>query len=89
MLSEDLYYEKLNGTVSVRGFMIATVAIFEEAVDSLINRVFRKTDFVVQSVIDFFINDGLLVISVYVSKCYSDLSDPTQSIFRRKCLYSI
>lgn len=61
MLSEDPIYEKLNGTVSVRGFMIATVAIFEEAVDSLINRVFRKTDFVVQSVIDsLFTNDGPL-----------------------------
>lgn len=61
MLSEDPIYEKLNGTVSVRGFMIATVAIFEEAVDSLINRVFRKTDFVVQSVIDsLFTNDSPL-----------------------------
>ncbi|MDO4430013.1 MAG: MltR family transcriptional regulator [Lonepinella koalarum] len=61
MLSEDPIYEKLNDAVSVRGFMIAAVAIFDNAVDSLINRVFRKTDFVVQSVIEsLFTNAGPL-----------------------------
>lgn len=61
LLSEDPIYEKLNDAVSVRGFMIAAVAIFDDAVDSLINRVFRKTDFVVQSVIEsLFTNAGPL-----------------------------
>lgn len=52
MLSVDPIYEKLNEATSIRGFIIASVAIFDAAVDRLINRVFRKTDFVVKSVID-------------------------------------
>lgn len=51
-MSSDLIYEKLNEASSVRGFIIASVAIFDEAVDGLINRVFRKTDFAVKSVVD-------------------------------------
>lgn len=45
-------YEKLNEATTVRGFIIASVRIFEEAVDYLMNRVFRKADFAVQSVVD-------------------------------------
>ncbi|WP_439239993.1 MltR family transcriptional regulator [Lonepinella sp. BR2474] len=52
MLSEDPIYEKLNEASSIRGFITATVAIFDQAVDQLINRVFRKTDFAVQSVVE-------------------------------------
>ncbi|MCK3657882.1 mannitol repressor protein [Pasteurellaceae bacterium Pebbles2] len=52
MLSEDPIYEKLNEATTIRGFITATVAIFDEAVDQLINRVFRKTDFVVKSVVE-------------------------------------
>ena len=52
MLSEDPIYEKLSETTSIRGFITVSVAIFDEAVEQLINRVFRKTDFVVKSVID-------------------------------------
>ncbi len=52
MLSEDPIYEKLNEATSIRGFITASVAIFDDAVEKLINRVFRKTDFVVKSVID-------------------------------------
>ncbi|WP_439294582.1 MltR family transcriptional regulator [Lonepinella sp. BR2882] len=52
MLSEDPIYEKLNDASSIRGFITATVAIFDQAVDQLINRVFRKNDFVVNSVIE-------------------------------------
>ncbi|EHK89524.1 MltR family transcriptional regulator [Aggregatibacter actinomycetemcomitans] len=48
----DQVYEKLNGAMSLRGFITVSVAIFDEAVDELINRVFRKTDFVVKSVVD-------------------------------------
>ncbi|QPB43297.1 MltR family transcriptional regulator [Rodentibacter haemolyticus] len=51
MPSEHIY-EKLNEASSVRGFIIASVTIFDEVVDGLINRVFRKTDFVVKSVVD-------------------------------------
>lgn len=52
MLSADPIYEKLNEATSIRGFITATVAIFDDAVDQLINRVFRKTDFAVKSVVD-------------------------------------
>ncbi|MGQ0286416.1 MltR family transcriptional regulator [Pasteurellaceae bacterium 22721_9_1] len=52
MLSDDPIYEKLNESISIRGFITATVAIFDEAVDQLINRVFRKSDFAVKSVVD-------------------------------------
>lgn len=52
MLSEDPIYEKLNEATSIRGFITATVAIFDDAIDQLINRVFRKSDFAVKSVVD-------------------------------------
>lgn len=52
MLSEDPIYEKLNEATSIRGFVTASVTIFDQAVENLINRVFRKTDFVVKSVIE-------------------------------------
>lgn len=51
-MSSDLIYEKLNEAGSVRGFIIASVAIFDDVVDGLINRVFRKNDFAVKSVVD-------------------------------------
>ncbi|TDQ58055.1 mannitol repressor MtlR [Mesocricetibacter intestinalis] len=61
MSAEEPIYEKLNDAVTIRGFITASVAIFDEAVDNLINRVFRKTDFVVESVIEsLFVNSGPL-----------------------------
>ncbi|TCP93208.1 mannitol repressor MtlR [Cricetibacter osteomyelitidis] len=50
--TEFSIYEKLNEATSVRSFLIASVNIFEEVVDQLMNRIFRKNDFVVQSVIN-------------------------------------
>ncbi len=47
-----MIFDKLNDISTVRGLIIASVSIFEEAVDSLINRVFRKRDFVVGSVVE-------------------------------------
>lgn len=44
--------EKLNEVTTARGLIIAAVTIFDEDIDHLINKVFRKTDFVVKSVID-------------------------------------
>ncbi|WKS99174.1 MltR family transcriptional regulator [Gallibacterium salpingitidis] len=44
--------EKLNEVTTARGLIIAAVTIFDEAIDHLINKVFRKTDFVVESVIE-------------------------------------
>lgn len=57
----DAIYEKLNDTASIRGFITASVAVFDEAIDRLINRVFRKTDFAVKSVVDsLFMTSGPL-----------------------------
>ncbi|MCI7353758.1 MAG: MltR family transcriptional regulator [[Actinobacillus] rossii] len=52
MVSEDPIYEKLNDAVSIRGFVTATVALFDDAVDLLINKIFRKNDFAVKSVVE-------------------------------------
>lgn len=61
MLLSDPIYEKLNEATSIRGFITASVAVFDEAIDSLINRVFRKTDFAVKSVVDsLFMTSGPL-----------------------------
>ncbi|PXZ38156.1 MltR family transcriptional regulator [Avibacterium paragallinarum] len=58
---DDPVYEKLSEATSIRGFITASVALFDEAVDSLINRVFRKTDFAVKSVVDsLFMTSGPL-----------------------------
>ncbi|PSU50607.1 MltR family transcriptional regulator [Photobacterium frigidiphilum] len=43
--------ERLSDTSNVRGFIITSVEVFEEAVDSLIQRIFRKDDFAVKSVV--------------------------------------
>ncbi|EJS89160.1 mannitol repressor protein, partial [Pasteurella multocida subsp. multocida str. Anand1_cattle] len=58
MQSVDPIYEKLNEATSIRGFITASVAIFDEAVDQLINRVFRKTDFAVKSVVDSLLSNS-------------------------------
>lgn len=52
MLSEKFVYEKLNDTKTIHEFLIDSICIFDELVEILINRVFRKTDFVVESVIE-------------------------------------
>ncbi|MFZ7317863.1 MltR family transcriptional regulator [Avibacterium avium] len=58
---DDPIYEKLSEATSIRGFITASVALFDDAVDSLINRVFRKTDFAVKSVVDsLFMTSGPL-----------------------------
>lgn len=44
--------EKLNDVPTIRGFITAAVALFDEEIDRLINAIFRKTDFVVKSVVD-------------------------------------
>lgn len=49
---EALIYEKLNDVTSIRGFVISSVAIFEQAVEDLLNRIFLKNDFAVKSVVD-------------------------------------
>ncbi|UTV30682.1 MltR family transcriptional regulator [Photobacterium atrarenae] len=44
--------ERLNASPTVRGFFITSVDVFDEAVDRLIQRIFRKDDFAVKSVVE-------------------------------------
>lgn len=50
-INETQIIERLNAAPSVRGFFITTVDVFEEAIDSLVQRIFRKDDFAVKSVV--------------------------------------
>ena len=58
IISETEIIEKLNTAPSVRGFFIAAVEVLEAAVDGLIQRVFRKDDFAVQSVVGPLLHDS-------------------------------
>ncbi|MGF1687084.1 MltR family transcriptional regulator [Photobacterium japonica] len=44
--------ERLNDAQTVRGFFIAAIAVFDESVEGLLQRIFRKDDFVVKSVVE-------------------------------------
>lgn len=57
-LNETEILERLNNTPSVRGFFIATVEIFEVAIDVLMQRIFRKDNFAVQSVVGPLLHDS-------------------------------
>lgn len=50
-LNETEIIERLNNAPSVRGFFIAAVDIFNDSIDALIQRIFRKDNFAVQSVV--------------------------------------
>ncbi len=57
-IDEHDIIEKLNGASTVRGFFITTVDIFNDSVDDLIQRVFRKDNFAVQSVVGPLLHDS-------------------------------
>lgn len=50
-VNETDILEKLNAAPTVRGFFIASVDVFADAIDLLIQRIFRKDDFAVKSVV--------------------------------------
>ncbi|PJC86778.1 MltR family transcriptional regulator [Vibrio sp. HA2012] len=58
VFNETDIIEKLNSTPSVRGFFITTVEILEEAIDALMQRIFRKDNFAVQSVVGPLLHDS-------------------------------
>ncbi|SMB82633.1 mannitol repressor, MtlR [Pasteurella testudinis DSM 23072] len=49
---EQSVYEQLNDILGLRGLITAAVNIFDHDVEQLMQRVFRKTDFAVKSVVD-------------------------------------
>jgi len=50
-LQENEILEYLNTSLSVRGFFISAVDVFEQVIQTLIERIFLKNDFAVQSVV--------------------------------------
>lgn len=57
-INETDIIERLNSAPSVRGFFITTVEVFNDAIDALIQRVFRKDNFAVQSVVGPLLHDS-------------------------------
>ncbi|MEZ8142971.1 transcriptional regulator [Enterovibrio norvegicus FF-33] len=56
-IKETQIIERLNSAPSVRGFFIASVEVFTDAIDSLVQRIFRKDDFAVKSVVGPLLDD--------------------------------
>lgn len=57
-MNETETLEHLNQATSVRGFFIATVDVFHHSIDALIQRIFLKDDFAVQSVVGPLLHDS-------------------------------
>lgn len=57
-ISETEIIERLNSAPSVRGFFIAAVDVFNESIDALIQRIFQKDNFAVQSVVGPLLHDS-------------------------------
>ncbi|KOY31066.1 MltR family transcriptional regulator [Vibrio parahaemolyticus] len=57
-INETEIIERLNSAPSVRGFFIVTVDVFNESIDGLIQRIFRKDNFAVQSVVGPLLQDS-------------------------------
>ncbi len=52
MISKDNFIGQLSDVASLRGFLALSVNQFSQNIELLINRVFRKKDFVVESVVN-------------------------------------
>jgi mannitol operon repressor len=57
-LQENEILEYLNASLTARGFFISVVDIFEQLVQILIERIFLKNDFAVQSVVGPLLHDS-------------------------------
>lgn len=57
-INETEIIERLNSAPSVRGFFIAAVDVFDESIDALIQRIFQKDNFAVQSVVGPLLHDS-------------------------------
>ncbi|ODS10570.1 MltR family transcriptional regulator [Vibrio scophthalmi] len=57
-INETEIIERLNSAPSVRGFFIETVNVFNDSIDGLVQRIFRKDNFAVQSVVGPLLQDS-------------------------------
>ncbi|HHF2984943.1 TPA: MltR family transcriptional regulator [Vibrio alginolyticus] len=57
-INETEIIERLNNAPSVRGFFIAAVDVFNDSIDGLVQRIFRKDNFAVQSVVGPLLQDS-------------------------------
>lgn len=57
-IRENEIFEYLNASITARGFFISSVEVFEQAIQTLIERVFQKNDFAVQSVVGPLLHDS-------------------------------
>ncbi|KGQ69455.1 mannitol repressor protein [Chelonobacter oris] len=82
---EQFVYEQLNDIPTLRGVITAAVNIFDHDVEQLMQRVFRKTDFAVKSVVDSLLGSSgpladlsvrlkvLLGLGVLETEAYQDI----------------
>ncbi|GAB2642177.1 MltR family transcriptional regulator [Vibrio panuliri] len=57
-INETEIIERLNSATSVRGFFVAAVDVFNDSIDALVQRIFRKDNFAVQSVVGPLLQDS-------------------------------
>ncbi|AYO08231.1 MltR family transcriptional regulator [Vibrio campbellii] len=57
-INETEIIERLNSAPSVRSFFIAAVDVFNDSIDGLVQRIFRKDNFAVQSVVGPLLQDS-------------------------------
>jgi len=57
-LNETEIIERLNSASSVRGFFVTAVDVFNDSIDALMQRIFRKDNFAVQSVVGPLLQDS-------------------------------
>ncbi|AIW12972.1 MltR family transcriptional regulator [Vibrio tubiashii] len=57
-INETDIIERLNSAPSVRGFFIAAVDVFNDSIDALMQRIFQKDNFAVQSVVGPLLHDS-------------------------------
>lgn len=57
-IKENEILEYLNASLTARGFFISSVEVFDQAIQTLIERVFQKNDFAVQSVVGPLLHDS-------------------------------
>ncbi|MGF1720144.1 MltR family transcriptional regulator [Vibrio kyushuensis] len=86
-INETEIIEQLNNAPSVRGFFIAAVDVFNSSIDALVQRIFRKDNFAVQSVVGPLLQDSgplgdlsvrlklLFGLGVLPDEVYHDIED--------------